>query len=89
MPFSDEEMEHIRQELRDLKKIIAGDPYDREDRGILGDIQMIRQAIFGTKEAPGGMLSQLAEIRVTTRTIIVGLVVTVGGGLALRLFAGG
>jgi len=86
---SDQEFEEMKKDLAVIKKLLAGDLDDRSDRGILGDIQMIKQAIFGTKEAPGGMIAQLAEIRVTTRTIIVGLIVTVLGALAVRLFAGG
>jgi len=72
-------------ELRQIRELLQGKPYDREDRGLIGEVHDIKVALYGPPDRPNGIVGMIKEMRVTTRSIIVGFILA-GGGVLVQKF---
>ena len=79
----EERYAEVKEELHQLRILLQGDPLDRNDGGVIGDVKEIKQAMWGPPNRPNGLVGMVREMRVTTRTIIVGLVIA-GCGVLLQ-----
>ena len=82
----------IRHEQADQRKmliehgrVLRGNPADRTDNGLVGDVLSINQTLHGPPGQPDGLVGMVKEMRVTTRTIIVGVAIAVGSGIAQKV----
>jgi hypothetical protein len=74
MPRRPEHMseQDVRRELAEIRRLLEGNPYNRkEEPGVLGRLDTIEHA--------NGIFGMVREVRVTTRTMVVGVVITVVG----------
>lgn len=81
-------LEAIQRDVAAQRKLLEGEPYDRDDQGLVGDMREVKQALWGPPGRPNGIVGTVKEIRVTTRTMIVGLIVT-GVGVFVQQMLGG
>lgn len=74
------------EDIRLIKDALWGDPRDRSDQGVVGDIRAINSAIYGPPEKRNGMMGMLKEGRIIWRTFAVGVAVTVIGAVVVKYF---
>jgi hypothetical protein len=82
MPRRPEHMseQDVRRELAEIRRLLEGNPYNRkEEPGVLGRLDTIEHALWGPPDHPNGIFGMVREVRVTTRTMVVGVVITVVG----------
>jgi hypothetical protein len=85
-----EEMDRRLTKLEDTQQevlqTLRGDKFsnDPEEQGLVGRVNLIFWTLWGAPNKPNGLVGIIKEGRVIWRTIAVGVVVTVVGGILLR-----
>lgn len=78
------EYEEVKKEIKQIRELLQGPDWDREDRGLMGEIHDIKVALWGHPGRPNGLVGMVKEGRVIWRTIGVGVAVTVIGAAVVR-----
>ena len=63
MPATDRDLRELREEVRQLRHQIIGDPTNRDDGGLRGDMAEVKQALYGPPNRPNGLVGYMRTVR--------------------------